>query len=48
MIELFQQFAVQNLSLVNPPEREKLIFYDHPSLAERIRMAEGWQAAERN
>jgi Zn-dependent protease with chaperone function len=48
MIELFERFAVQNLSLVSPPEWEKLIFYDHPTLAERIGMAEGWQAAERN
>jgi Zn-dependent protease with chaperone function len=44
MVELFEQFAVQNLSLVNPPAWEKLIFYTHPSLAERIGMAEGWQA----
>ncbi|MCK6630623.1 MAG: M48 family metallopeptidase [Anaerolineae bacterium] len=45
VIELFEQFAVQNLSLVEPPAWEKVIFYTHPSLAERIRMAEGWQSA---
>jgi STE24 endopeptidase len=41
MIELFEQFAVQNLSLVEPPAWEKFIFYSHPSLAERIGMAKG-------
>lgn len=41
MVELFEQFAVQNLSLVEPPGWEKFIFYTHPSLAERIKMAEG-------
>ncbi|MBE7471823.1 MAG: hypothetical protein DPW09_13425 [Anaerolineae bacterium] len=46
MVELFEQFAVQNLSLVDPPAWEKLIFYTHPSLAERIRMAEGWEASQ--
>jgi STE24 endopeptidase len=40
MIELFEQFAVQNLSLVDAPAWEKFIFYTHPTLAERIRMAE--------
>jgi STE24 endopeptidase len=40
MIELFEQFAVQNLSLVEPPAWEKFLFYTHPSLAERIRMAD--------
>lgn len=47
MAELFEQFAVQNLSLVEPPALEKFIFYTHPSLAERIRMAEGWKAGSR-
>jgi STE24 endopeptidase len=45
MVELFEQFAVQNLSLVEPPGWEKFLFYTHPSPAERIRMAEGWEAA---
>lgn len=42
MVELFEKFAVQNLSLLSPPAWEKLIFYTHPSLSERIGMAEGW------
>lgn len=46
MAELFEQFAVQNLSLVEPPTWEKVIFYTHPSLAERIRLAEGWEAGQ--
>ncbi|MBE7549946.1 MAG: M48 family metallopeptidase [Anaerolineales bacterium] len=45
MVELFEQFAVQNLSLVEPPGWEKFLFYTHPPLAERIGMAEGWAAA---
>lgn len=45
MVELFEQFAVQNLSLVEPPGWEKILFYTHPPLAERIRMAERWEAA---
>ncbi|NJN94911.1 MAG: M48 family metallopeptidase [Anaerolineales bacterium] len=44
MAQLFEQFAVQNLSLVEPPAWEKVIFSTHPSLAERIRTAEGWEA----
>jgi STE24 endopeptidase len=43
MIELFEQFAVQNLSLVEPPGWEKFLFYTHPSLRERIEMAERWE-----
>ncbi len=35
-VELFEQFAEQNLSVVNPPTWEKLIFYTHPPTAERI------------
>ncbi|MCL4302484.1 MAG: M48 family metallopeptidase [Anaerolineae bacterium] len=45
MVELFEQFAVQNLSLVEPQGWEKVLFYTHPPLAERIRMAEGWETA---
>jgi STE24 endopeptidase len=41
-IELFERLAVQNLSPVDAPAWEKLIFYTHPSIAERIRMAEGY------
>ena len=40
-IELFERLAVQNLSPVDASAWEKLIFYTHPSIAERIRMAEG-------
>ncbi len=39
-IELFEQFARQNLSLVDPAPWEKFIFYTHPPVAERIEMAE--------
>jgi STE24 endopeptidase len=46
MVELFERFAVQNLSLVQPPGWEKIIFYTHPPLAERIRLAEGWEAGQ--
>lgn len=44
MAQLFEQFAVQNLSLVEPPVWEKVIFSTHPSLAERIQTAEGWES----
>lgn len=46
MVELFEKFAVQNLSLLQPPGWEKVIFYTHPPLAERIRLAEGWEAGQ--
>jgi len=39
-IELFERFAVQNLSVVDVPAWEKLIFYTHPPIVERIDMAE--------
>ncbi len=42
MIELFEQFAVQNLSPVDAPGWEKFLFYTHPSISERIGMAETW------
>lgn len=45
MIELFEQFAVQNLSLVDAPAWEKFLFYTHPAIAERIGMAETWSKA---
>jgi STE24 endopeptidase len=47
MIELFEQFAVQNLSLVDVPAWEKFLFYTHPTIAERIGMAETWSKAAR-
>jgi STE24 endopeptidase len=39
-IELFQKFAVQNLSVVDVPVWEKLVFYTHPPIVERVHMAE--------
>lgn len=39
-IELFEKFAVQNLSLVDAPRWEKYIFYSHPPIIDRIGMAE--------
>jgi STE24 endopeptidase len=39
-VELFEKFAVQNLSVVDAPAWEKFVFYTHPPIAERIRMAE--------
>jgi STE24 endopeptidase len=45
MIELFEQFAKQNLSIVAPPTWEKLLFYTHPPIAERIGKAEAWTRA---
>ena len=38
-VALFDKFAVQNLSRVDAPTWEKLVFYYHPSIAERVRMA---------
>jgi STE24 endopeptidase len=45
-ITLFEQLAVQNLSLVNPPPWEKFIFYTHPPIVERIKMAENFMATQ--
>ena len=42
-IDLFEQFAVQNLSLVDTAAWEKFIFYTHPPIAERIEMAHSYQ-----
>jgi STE24 endopeptidase len=42
-IGLFEKFAVQNLSVVNAPTWEKLVFYTHPPIAARIRMAENFE-----
>ena len=41
-INLFEQFSAQNLSNVNPPTWEKVIFYTHPPIIERIDRAERW------
>lgn len=37
--QLFERFAAENLSLVHVPAWEKLIFYTHPPLSERIERA---------
>jgi len=42
-INLFEQFAVQNLSLVDTTAWEKVIFYTHPPIAERIELAQSYQ-----
>jgi len=39
-VELFEQFAGQNLSMVDAPAWEKVVFYTHPPIVERIQMAE--------
>ena len=39
-IQLFTHLAEQNLTIVNPPAWEKLVFYTHPPATERIRRAE--------
>ncbi len=44
-IGLFEKFAVQNLSMVNVPTWEKLVFYTHPPIAARIRMAENFEGS---
>jgi STE24 endopeptidase len=46
-ITLFEKFAVQNLSTVSAPAWEEFVFYTHPSIAERIRMAENFQKQAR-
>lgn len=40
-VELLEKLAVHNLSVVDVPTWEKLIFYSHPPIAERVRIAEG-------
>jgi STE24 endopeptidase len=42
-IELFIQLAEQNLSRVDAPAWEKIIFHTHPTTAERVRHAETFQ-----
>jgi len=43
-IELFEKFAVVNLSVVDVPTWEKWVFYGHPPIVERIRVAETLRA----
>jgi STE24 endopeptidase len=42
-IQLFEKFAVQNLSVVDVPEWEEFVFYTHPPIVDRIRMAEAFR-----
>jgi STE24 endopeptidase len=42
-IQLFEQFAVDNLSLVDVSLAEKIVFYTHPPIVERIEMAEAFR-----
>ena len=42
-INLFEHFAEQNLSIVNPPAWEKILFYTHPPITERIEMAKRFE-----
>jgi Zn-dependent protease with chaperone function len=42
-VQLFEQFAEQNLSVVAPPVWEKFVFYTHPPITDRIQMAENFQ-----
>jgi STE24 endopeptidase len=40
-VELLEKLAVDNLSVVDVSVWEKLVFYSHPPIAERVRAAEG-------
>jgi STE24 endopeptidase len=42
-VGLFERFAKQNLSVVDVPAWEKLVFYTHPPIVERVDMAEAFQ-----
>jgi STE24 endopeptidase len=42
-IALFEEFAEQNLSIVDPPEWEETLFYSHPPIVERIQRAERFE-----
>ena len=41
--ELFEEFAEQNLSMVDAPEWEKIIFYTHPPIVDRLETAKQFQ-----
>jgi STE24 endopeptidase len=41
-VTLFEQFAEQNLSVVDAPTWEKTIFFSHPPISERIYRAEAF------
>jgi len=40
--QFFIQLAEQNLTIVDPPAWEKIIFYTHPPTSERIQRAEAY------
>jgi STE24 endopeptidase len=42
-VELLERLAVDNLSVVDVPAWEKLVFYSHPPIAERVRAAEEYR-----
>jgi STE24 endopeptidase len=44
-IQLFEKFAVQNLSVVDVPTWEKWLFYTHPPIVERVDMAETFHSS---
>jgi STE24 endopeptidase len=45
-IQLFEKFAVQNLSVVDVPEWEEVVFDTHPPIVDRIARAEAFQQRE--
>jgi STE24 endopeptidase len=45
-VSLFEQLAEQNLGVVDPPTWEKVIFYSHPPITERIQRAENYLRAD--
>ncbi len=44
METLFQRFGTTGLSDPSPPTLPYLVFYDHPTLTQRIAMARAWEA----
>jgi STE24 endopeptidase len=46
-IELFEQFAEQNLAVVDVPAWEKWLFYTHPPIVDRIQMAKAFQQLDK-
>jgi STE24 endopeptidase len=45
--DLFQKFATTSLEQPNPPTWSYLYFDTHPTLMQRIAMAEAWKKRER-
>ena len=43
---LWRRIATTGLSDPNPPTAPYLVFYDHPSLAQRVAMARAWEKRE--